>query len=238
MNDSQEMFTPSIEDKIEVRRRLRKQIEEAKPRAAQVLKKSGIKPVGRTLINVSGELVRKDYEAETDKLTGIPNRDSFFRRGKEELERAKRLGYKISIVILDLNNIKQINDTLGYDAGDQKIKDAATCIREGTRETDVIARLGGDEFGAVLAEADYEGSQRWWERVNELLEKKAISIGAGVIEVDPSGLDKDTDWDAKFKEYRSLADKPLHLAKTQMKFGGDRNTMTTHRELSERIGHV
>lgn len=229
MVDSQENFSHSITDRIEVRRRLRKQIEEAKPRAEVVLNKSGIKPTvdtesqiryNRAKINIAGELVREKYKSETDGLTGIPNRDGFIRRGKEELERAKRLGYKVAVIVLDLNNLKEVNDNQGHNAGDKMLTDTATCLAQGTRTTDIISRWGGDEFGVVLSNTDYLGADLWWERVNELLKEKRLNIGASVVVVDPNDLNEHSDWEKQFIGYRDLADRPLNEAKNRTKQGG------------------
>ncbi len=238
MVDSQENFSPSITDRIEVRRRLRRQIEEAKPRAEVVLNKSGIKPTvdaesqkkyNRAKINIAGELVREKYKSETDGLTGIPNRDGFIRRGKEELERAKRLGYKVAVVVLDLNNLKITNDSKGHDVGDNLLKDTAECLVKGTRTTDVVSRWGGDEFGAVLANTDYDGIKIWWDRQNKLFADRGLSIGGGVVIIDPNDLDRNEDWEQQFIKYRDLADKPLTDAKNQTKQQGI-NTLLNYGE--------
>lgn len=220
----------SSADRIENRKRLRKQVQEHLPQARNVLDKSGMKPkdnedskkqYNRTAINVAGELVREKFKAETDGLTQIPNRDGFIRRGKEELERAKRVGYKVAVVVLDLNDLKETNDNQGHDAGDELLVNTAECLSQRTRTTDAISRWGGDEFGVVLSNTDYEGAQLWWQRLNELLNEKNIHIGAGVVVVSPDDLDEHGDWEQQFIKYRDLADKPLNTAKNQTKEEGE-----------------
>lgn len=210
---------PSPTDKIEVRKRLRAQVTTALPKARNVLKKSGLKPEEhpRTAINIAGELVREDLKGEVDKLTGIWNRDGFIRRGKEELERSRRLSYKVAVIILDLNFLKQTNDTLGHNEGDNLIKRAAECLKAATRETDTVARIGGDEFGAVLASASYEGVAEWWKRANLLFNQQNINLGAGVAMTNPEDLSIHSDWEEKLNEYKKLADKALYLAKEKAK---------------------
>lgn len=86
-------------------------------------------------------------EAETDPLTGLYNRRTFFR----ELDHRLRRGGGFAVAILDLDNMKQINDTLGHQVGDAVLKAAGRAIRRSTREEDIAARYGGDEFAVLFA---------------------------------------------------------------------------------------
>ena len=93
---------------------------------------------------------RLDYLASHDPLTSIPNRRALFERAQECLLRGHRSGKPFALLVIDLNDFKQINDTLGHSAGDAVLQHFANRLKEGFRETDFVARLGGDEFGVVL----------------------------------------------------------------------------------------
>jgi diguanylate cyclase (GGDEF)-like protein len=88
-------------------------------------------------------------DAETDALTGLLNRRGWDRYLAVEEDRYKRFGDPGSVVILDLDRLKDINDSLGHGAGDDHIRLAAHTLRDTARSTDIVARLGGDEFGVV-----------------------------------------------------------------------------------------
>jgi diguanylate cyclase (GGDEF)-like protein/PAS domain S-box-containing protein len=87
-----------------------------------------------------------------DPITQLPNRELFNDRIRLAIAQAYRHDTEVAVLILDLDNFKAVNDTLGHGAGDQVLRDTATRLRECVREYDSVARLGGDEFGFVLAE--------------------------------------------------------------------------------------
>ena len=90
--------------------------------------------------------------AEFDVLTGLPNRMLLLDRLAQAISFAKRHRSRLAVLFLDLNNFKQINDTLGHAVGDQVLKRAAECFVSSVRETDTVCRLGGDEFLILLTE--------------------------------------------------------------------------------------
>ncbi len=93
-------------------------------------------------------------QASYDALTGLPNRNLARDRMTQMLAKAKRQGLKPSIVFIDLDNFKYVNDTLGHAAGDELLKEAASRLSKCTRESDTVARLGGDEFLLIIDEID------------------------------------------------------------------------------------
>ncbi|MEU7816232.1 sensor domain-containing diguanylate cyclase [Pseudonocardia sp. NPDC049154] len=99
------------------------------------------------------ELERARREAETDALTGLLNRRGWDRFVEQEEDRFRRFGDTASVVVLDLDNLKTVNDVHGHDAGDEYIRRAATALAATVRRGDVLARLGGDEFGIIAAGA-------------------------------------------------------------------------------------
>jgi diguanylate cyclase (GGDEF)-like protein len=95
---------------------------------------------------------RVEYLAYHDGLTGLPNRSMFSRTLSQSISEAHRYDRRLAVAFLDLDRFKQINDTLGHEAGDQLLKEVATRLRACTRESDTVARLGGDEFVVLLPE--------------------------------------------------------------------------------------
>ena len=90
-------------------------------------------------------------EALHDPLTGLPNRLLFNERFQHDLLMARRTGNPVAVMLMDLNRFKEINDTLGHDAGDAVLCSVAGHLRQSVRETDHVTRLGGDEFAVVLS---------------------------------------------------------------------------------------
>lgn len=85
-----------------------------------------------------------------DALTGLPNRRAFITLSDQALKWAARIGKEVLLVFIDVDNLKQINDTHGHLAGDHALMDSARVLRETFREADIVARLGGDEFIALI----------------------------------------------------------------------------------------
>jgi diguanylate cyclase (GGDEF)-like protein/putative nucleotidyltransferase with HDIG domain len=110
------------------------------------------------------------HESHTDPLTGLPNRRSLDRRFEAELARAARTGTSVSVVVLDLDRLKEINDTYGHEAGDRALRTVGAVLRSTIRENDMCARFAGDEFIVVLSDCSPEHETR---RVGEV--QNAIS---------------------------------------------------------------
>lgn len=92
--------------------------------------------------------------ADTDALLPIPNRRAFVRELSRMISFAERYGTPSTLMFIDLNDMKVINDKHGHEAGDRALFHVARLLVDNVRTTDVIARLGGDEFGVILAQAD------------------------------------------------------------------------------------
>jgi len=91
-----------------------------------------------------------EYLAMVDELTGLPNRRSFFNRGNIEISRSRRYQVPLSLIMLDIDHFKVINDTYGHEAGDITLHQLAAILRKYIRDVDLPARLGGEEFGILL----------------------------------------------------------------------------------------
>nr|WP_276612075.1 sensor domain-containing diguanylate cyclase [Kineococcus vitellinus] len=118
--------------------------------------------------------------AEQDALTGLPNRRAWDRALAREQARCTRYGHPASVVVVDLNGFKAVNDTRGHPAGDELLRACADRLRSGTRAGDLVARLGGDEFALLLPECDAAGAARELERVRAGLASAGIDAAAGV----------------------------------------------------------
>jgi len=125
-----------------------------------------------------------------DELTQLRNRRGFFDLAEQALKVGKREHYSMALFFMDLNGLKVINDTLGHQAGDQALRDAADILRQTFRDSDILARLGGDEFVA-LAHVSREASpveQRLREHMDEFNARGqrpyslGLSIGTTVVE--------------------------------------------------------
>lgn len=111
---------------------------------------------------VKAELARL---ANTDPLTGTANRRAFFGRMDEEIKRMRRNEANLSILLIDIDYFKKINDTYGHDFGDQVIIEVAKIMQSCLRETDLLARLGGEEYGIFLPDTPPEGAYWVAERI-------------------------------------------------------------------------
>src|ERR1700689_3218665 len=97
-----------------------------------------------------------EYLAYHDGLTALPNRSLFNKLLSQALSQARRNGRQLAVAFIDLDRFKQINDTLGHEAGDQLLKEVANRLKACLRQSDTVARLGGDEFVVLLTELEEE----------------------------------------------------------------------------------
>lgn len=119
------------------------------------------------------------HEAVVDDLTGLLNRRGWRYTAPRELARAARSGNPITLVTLDLDNFKELNDGLGHEHGDRALRDTAERIRATLRAGDVVARLGGDEFVALLTNSTLTGSLTATQRLRDAT-PPAESFSAGI----------------------------------------------------------
>jgi diguanylate cyclase (GGDEF)-like protein len=133
--------------------------------------------------------------ADEDALTPLANRRAFLRQLARMIAFTRRYGAPASIVYLDVNNLKQVNDSHGHAAGDAALRHVATVPAENTRTSDLIGRLGGDEFGVILAHTDEAHAQRRAAVLAEAVVKRplrwneatiALSVAYGVYALSDS----------------------------------------------------
>jgi diguanylate cyclase (GGDEF)-like protein len=145
--------------------------------------------------------LRKQMESKvmrlsvTDELTGLNNRRGFLLRAEQMLKLVHRVHTHGWLIYIDLDGLKQVNDMLGHDAGDQLIVSAAKVLRESFRDSDVVGRIGGDEF-VVFATGTSTPALEIEDRIHQNIEhrnrcfpdKPPLSMSMGVIRCDPHAL--------------------------------------------------
>jgi diguanylate cyclase (GGDEF)-like protein len=149
---------------------------------------------------------RVSAQAVTDPLTGLWNRRHMSETLEREVDRSLRFGHPISLIILDVDDFKQINDREGHVQGDAVLETVAGVVREGTRLIDVAARYGGDELAIVLVETDREGALILGERLADRMREAkvplrdggsmGVTISLGVATIPDSANDLDSLVDA------------------------------------------
>ncbi len=112
----------------------------------------------------------------TDYLTGLPNRRYFYEFSEDVLALHKRYGGACSVVFIDLDFFKKVNDQYGHDGGDLVLKEFSGFVKERIRESDLFARLGGEEFILLMPHADSSGAFVFVERLREALSKHIIQV--------------------------------------------------------------
>lgn len=120
------------------------------------------------------------YQAFHDPLTGVANRALFMERMEHAISRSDRRMAAISVLFIDLDEFKTVNDTMGHEAGDDLLRSVADRLTDCVRAEDTVARLGGDEFGVLLEDTDAEGASDLVERVARAL-SAPLTIGNGHV---------------------------------------------------------
>ena len=126
-----------------------------------------------------------ERQANTDALTGLLNRRGWERQLGIEEARARRYGSPCCVFIIDLNDLKGINDSRGHEEGDRLICRAATCLQSAVRAGDVIARIGGDEFAVLAVECSTENGAVVENNLRGALAREQISASIGRASRDP-----------------------------------------------------
>ena len=126
----------------------------------------------------------------TDETTGCASLDALDRRMRDEFERARRYSLHFSLVLIDIDRLRDINDKLGHTAGDRVLGEIGAIMQRELRAPDFVARYGGDEFACVLPETDGAGGRRFVQRLREVFARhtfgdlgpdNAPAISAGVV---------------------------------------------------------
>jgi len=180
---------------------------------------------------LSDELARVRMLSMTDELTELPNRRAFMRRLEDEVGRTKRYGFRMVLVMLDLDNFKNINDRFGHAGGDTVLRTYANDILTVFRQHDMVARYGGEEFAVLLPNTDEHGSQAALNKVRRQVTETRCVNEDDVIEVPTfsAGMTMYVNGDAP-ENLIQRADEALYTAKRlgrnriEVKYGLATNT--------------
>jgi diguanylate cyclase (GGDEF)-like protein len=174
--------------------------------------------VGQASISVENvdlhELVAE--QAITDELTGLSNQRRFRRLIEKEASRAERFGHKLSVMILDIDDFKQVNDTYGHLQGDEVLKAIGAILLDESRGVDEPARYGGEEFVLALPETGMEGALEVAERVRRRVEQARVPRidGVGALRVTASvGVATMPEAARDVRALIAVADEALYRAK-------------------------
>jgi diguanylate cyclase len=149
-----------------------------------------------------------------DGLTGIYNRHFLEESLAREFSRARRYGGTISLVMLDIDNFKIINDTFGHLAGDEVLRSTAKHLNTVLRQTDILGRYGGEEFSLLLPETNLKGAQILADRVREQIEQASVPYGSSSLNVTISaGIAEYHAGMTRHEDLIKAADDALYLAK-------------------------
>jgi diguanylate cyclase (GGDEF)-like protein len=165
------------------------------------------------------ERIRAGDEARrlslTDGLTGLWNRRQFELRAAQELERATRFGERFSIVIVDLDGFKSVNDSHGHLVGDAVLVEASHRLVTFTREVDTVARYGGEEFVLLLPQTDLDGARKVAEKVRSELAGAPVETDVGPLTITMSaGVASHPRHGTSVDSLLRAADRALYAAKS------------------------
>jgi len=173
------------------------------------------------MLNISGDLVSPtivehealellEHRSITDPLTGLFNRYHFDATMSHEIARCRRYGVPLSLLLVDVDRLKLLNDRWGHHAGDQALGRVATAIQKSLRGTDIAARLGGDEFAIILPDTDAVAGLIVATRIRRNLVESAstmVTLSGGLVELPRQMAD------ASAVQLMLVADHALYAAK-------------------------
>lgn len=154
--------------------------------------------------------------AITDPLTGLLNRRQFFHESTELFERALNHPYELSILMIDLDHFKEVNDQYGHATGDATLQEVARRLHEYVRPTDIVGRYGGEEFAIVLPRTDMEETRQIADRLIAIIADKPVIVEDDKVSITISmgvaGLDENV---TSLDELLQRADQALYIAKKE-----------------------
>lgn len=166
-------------------------------------------------VSERARLVEELSKAATeDHLTGVFNRRHFTKRLQVEMDRSKRYNRPLSIVMIDIDFFKKVNDQYGHDVGDQVLIEFSKCITDHLRSTDTLARWGGEEFMVLLPETEAKDAILWSNRMRQIIQDKPILDKGETLYITASfGLASQTEAALDMDNLLKQADLNLYQAK-------------------------
>jgi diguanylate cyclase (GGDEF)-like protein len=159
------------------------------------------------------------FLATTDSLSGLYNRAEFMNLAKREFASAKRNNEELSLLIMDLDNFKNINDTFGHAAGDEIIHEIGNIIMTGFRKTDIAGRIGGEEFAVILKNASLEEAKKVAEKFRETVAGRKVIYGnqeiSLTVSIGVAAICGNTDDINDLESTLKMADDALYKAKAK-----------------------
>jgi len=182
----------------------------------------------------SHALQQLELQATIDALTDLNNYRTFLKRITEEVERAVRYGSRFTLLMLDLDHFKEVNDQYGHLAGDKVLIQIAAGLKRSVRTVDFVARYGGEEFAIILVETELDKGIYTAERIRSYIEKIETYYKGDIITVTVSiGAAKFPNSSKDFETIIAEADKALYQAKT----GGRNRVVAYHGEAETNINN-
>lgn len=181
-----------------------------------------------TMLSADLQYARKMFKhlSETDDLTGLDNIRAFNNILDHEISKSQRYSQPFSLLMLDADGLKDINDNFGHEAGDRLIKAMAETIQTCLRESDTLARYGGDEFIALLPQTDQENAIEAGERIRRAIENTSFDMSGSQVKSTISiGLATFPDQADNINELLRKADQSLYKSKND-----GRNRVTAYNE--------
>ncbi|MBF0310405.1 MAG: diguanylate cyclase [Magnetococcales bacterium] len=154
--------------------------------------------------------------ASRDPLTGLMNARAFYEGCDRMIHLAQRSGTPFSVLFIDLDHFKSINDRYGHEAGDTVLKGVANCMIRQTRQSDLLGRIGGEEFSMFLQNTDLQGARLLAEKLRQEIEASMPRIGDTALRITASiGLARSEPHHHCIADIQRLADQAMYMAKKQ-----------------------
>lgn len=155
-----------------------------------------------------------EERASQDELTRLFNRRAFFEQGKQLFKQARRYQQHVSVMMIDIDHFKNINDNHGHTVGDCVLKTIASLLQKSIREVDILARIGGEEFAVIMPQTGIEEAGKLAERIRRCIEKEPIQHDALQINMTASfGIAACKAEDNDLDKMLTKADDALYIAK-------------------------
>lgn len=169
-----------------------------------------------------------------DELTGLINRRHFYDRLEEELDRTRRYGTKLALIMVDIDHFKKVNDELGHPLGDVALAEVARLLKANIRTSDIIARYGGEEFAIIIPAQGKNAAFKVAEKLCNVVEVNDLTLDGPQLKVTISaGVADADDLPAKSEDIKAtlirMADRALICAKK-----AGRNRVAAHQKNSDR----